>query len=534
MRAVRAAIPGPSGGRWPLVQLGLELVNRRYHHHSRPNGAPLAILSLSRQWRFQSTSGPTDKKNNNISKSPNASQKGSRPPPPPPPPFSWKDIRRLVGHAILGGFRTLRGSNLRKLYQQNPEELVLGLVAVLCSVALAVYVVQVYFTYFYAEQFTRYPDPVAKALRRALYYSNYAPDPQLALKYYKRALELCDELRLDPFSDDVMGIKIQLAAWLEHVDNYDNAARVLETLLGDCKRWVEVMERSVREGTVPPGLMPPPPPSPPSPDKETGGGEQQQAGEEAVVPAETIWAKRTRVLGKAVGISVKLADLYADEHLVKPELAHERLVWAVETALKELRRRAVEGLKDGEGDWMSAEQIGGTLESLGHSYEAKSQFHLALPLFFQALRLCQEPCHSAVLMNNIATCFAQHQVMGPGETALESLVMGGESSSSSSSSATPKSMTPAQRRTSYLEAAHRWASNAHQHATEPQGEKRTQECDEACAVSLCNLADIAGLSGNMAEARRRFDQAIEMSRNLGFGPGITQAEAGLKALSASV
>ena len=37
------------------------------------------------------------------------------------------------------------------------------------------------------------------------------------------------------------------------------------------------------------------------------------------------------------------------------------------------------------------------LLALAHSYESKSQFHLAVPLFLQALRLCNDPCHSAVI-----------------------------------------------------------------------------------------------------------------------------------------
>lgn len=214
------------------------------------------------------------------------------------------------------------------------------------------YVVRVYFTYFYAEQFTRYPDPIARALRKALYYSNYNPDAKQALKYYRQALELCDELKLDHFSDDVMGIKIQLAAWLEKIENYANSAKVLETLLGDCKRWVEVMEKSVKDGTAPQNLL-----APPRAPEASAPGQGSVDG----VP-ETLWGKRTRVLGKAVGISVKLAELYSDEHVMKQDLAHERLLWAVETATSELQRRTVEGIKEGEGDWMSSEQIGGTLE----------------------------------------------------------------------------------------------------------------------------------------------------------------------------
>ncbi len=176
----------------------------------------------------------------------------------------------------------------------------------------------------------------------------------MALKYYKQALELCDELRLDPFSDDVMGIKIQLAAWLWNIENYEGAAKVLDTLLKDCKRWVEVMEKSIKDGTAPKDLLVPRPP-------QTDAFALPSEGEPDEV-RETLWGKRTRVLGKAVGISVKLAEHYSDEHMRQEDAAHEQLLWAVETAINEVRRRTTEGVKDGEGGWMTAEQIGGTLE----------------------------------------------------------------------------------------------------------------------------------------------------------------------------
>lgn len=191
-------------------------------------------------------------------------------------------------------------------------------------------------------------------MRRALYYSNYNPDPQRALKYYKQALDLCNELALDPFSDDVMGIRIQLAAWLEQIENHEVAAKVLESLLDDCKRWIQVMEKSVKDGTAPKLVSPVP--------KTTGGSDGAEQPDSDAPPPETLWGKRTRVLGKAVGISVKLGDLYSNEHVMQPDLAHDRLVWSVETALKESRRRSVEGLKQGEGEWMSPESIGGALE----------------------------------------------------------------------------------------------------------------------------------------------------------------------------
>jgi hypothetical protein len=209
-----------------------------------------------------------------------------------------------------------------------------------------------YFNYFYSKQFTRYPEPVANAMRRALYFTNGNPDPEQALKYYQKALALCEELKLDFFSDDVMGIKIQVAKWLEDLHNYDNAAKVLEALLFDCKRWVEAMEKSVKDKTS--ARIPLTP-------RRLETAEPIPDDEEPNV-AEGLWRKRNRLLAKSVALSFKLANLYSDDHVMKQDLAHKHLTWAVETALKELQRRKTEGVKDGEGKWLSSEEMGATLE----------------------------------------------------------------------------------------------------------------------------------------------------------------------------
>ena len=176
------------------------------------------------------------------------------------------------------------------------------------------------------------------------------------------ALEQCTAAGLDPFSDEVMGIKIQLAAWLEKIGGYQNSIEVLEALLRDCKKWVKVMEKSVEEGLVDKsGYLIEPEKSalvtsPPQIES------QAETNTKAEIERENLWGKRRRVLGRSVGISTKLGELYADEHVLQGDMAGERLIWAVETILKELQRRQVEGVKEGEGDWMSPEEIGGALE----------------------------------------------------------------------------------------------------------------------------------------------------------------------------
>ncbi|KUI61046.1 hypothetical protein VP1G_08218 [Cytospora mali] len=404
-----------------------------------------------------------------------------------------------------------RAQNLKTLFQQSPEELVLALALLVGSAGVIGYVVYMYFTYFNAEQFTRYPPAIAKSLRRALYYSNYNEDQKLALKYYKLAIEQCTQHGLDPFSDEVVGIKIQLAAWLEKISNVENAIKVLEMVLAENKKWLNVAQ------STPEKL-----PKAPLPGTVVGEGES----------AETItkedyerWLRssRTRILGKSVGISTKLGELYAHEQVMQHDKAHEHLMWAVETALREFRRRSAEGVKDGEGKWMNPEEIGGALESLAHSYERKSEFDLALPLFFQALRLCQDQCHMAVIMNNLAVTFAQHPPRAPYST-LAGIVPG-------EGDAAPPSSAEKWTRKDLLESAERWAKNAYQHAKEPTGEQRTPECDEACVVALINLGDMAAMAGNTKGARRKYEQSIKVSEKNGLTDGIAQAQAGLKRLA---
>lgn len=164
-------------------------------------------------------------------------------------------------------------------------------------------------------------------MRKALYYTNISLEPKNAVKYYKEALRVADEIGMDPFSDEIMGIKIQLAALMEKIQLYQKAIEVLEIVKRDNLRWVDEL------GSKP-------------------GNE----------------GKRTRVLGKTVAISVKLGDLYANEYVKEKGAAEEELVWAVETVLKEQQRRAREGVKPGQGDWMSPEEIGGSFEGSWSTY----------------------------------------------------------------------------------------------------------------------------------------------------------------------
>ena len=165
----------------------------------------------------------------------------------------------------------------------------------------------------------KFPEPVAQKLRQAIWYTNQDLQPNVALKYYLEAIQVAATYGMDPYSDEIIGVKIQIAALMEKAEQYKKAVEVLDLLRTDCLNWIDVK----------------------------GNGEA---------------AGRNRMLGWAVKISVKEGELLSNAYVGDVALAEERLVWAVETALKEQRRRDEEGVKEGEGPWLSNEELGGSLE----------------------------------------------------------------------------------------------------------------------------------------------------------------------------
>ncbi|TVY41618.1 TPR repeat-containing protein [Lachnellula occidentalis] len=257
-------------------------------------------------------------------------------------------------------------SAARILFRAHPFSVSLAGLCILAGASALLYGNYIYHSYIIGA-FHTFPEAVAKPLRRAIYYTNYSLDPKNALKYYKMALQVADEIGFDPFSDEMIGVKIQVATLFEKIEQYDKAIGVLEIIKSDNLKWMEVL------GDKP-------------------GNE----------------AKRTRVLRKTVQVSVKLGDLYACPYILDTEKAEECLVWAVETVMREKRRVESSGVEFEKGDWLSDEEQGAALETLAHHYEEKDHHYLAAPLFLQAITFSQPVnCHTTVLMNNLSISLAQ-------------------------------------------------------------------------------------------------------------------------------
>lgn len=73
-----------------------------------------------------------------------------------------------------------------------------------------------------------------------------------------------------------------------------------------------------------------------------------------------------------------------------------------------------------------------------------------------------------------------------------------------------------------------WAEKALAIASSAKPPDKTEECDISCAVATHNLGEFAEMDGNIAEARKRFQEAKSLSEAIGFVEGVMNSEEGLR------
>lgn len=389
-------------------------------------------------------------------------------------------IRRYASSS--GSRRTVVGG-VRKLLRDSPLQFTLAVAIILAASGSLLYVNYFYQTYIIGA-YHNYPEPVAKQLRKAVYYMKTDLQPNDALKYFKQALQACEDENMDPMSDEVMGIRIEVCRLMEIVHRLDKAIEVLERIRADNLGWLQAK-----------------------------GGQQENK------------MKRTRVLARTVAIHVKLAELYSSGAIWKRNLAEDRLVWAVETTYRERQRRQVQNVSDAEeGPWMSDDEIGATDERLAQTYAEQDQHYLAVPLYLQAIQLkSTKDCHTVTLMTNLAASLSQQSPRAAREAQAfaESRSISNEPSG------------PLASRESLTEDARRWAQKALDVAGELRGAERDEECDMGCIVATHNLGELAERLGDMAEAKRRYEEAVRLAKAVGYVEGVEQGLARLKDLAAT-
>ncbi|KNG49776.1 tpr domain-containing protein [Stemphylium lycopersici] len=388
---------------------------------------------------------------------------------------TWRPVQQQLGRRHRSSMR----EQFSEQYRKSPVLFPFAIGAIALVSGICVFYIPWYYKNVIIKPYHNFPEPVAKKLRKALFYSRGKwLDIREANKHFRQALALADEMGMDPFSDEIMGVKYTIAQLFEDAGYYSLAIDVLEIMRSDCQRWVD--EFSDRHWTT---------------------------------------GNRSRVKKNMVQINLKLGQLYDVRYVNEPENGEKRLVEAVESALKEQQRRERDGVKDGEGPWLTNDEMGGTLEALGTHYEQFDSHYLATPLFVKALQYCPaKSCHSVVLMNNISTCLVQQT---PSSSA-NAITM--------SSAPSDFPVTNSAPRTLLIEQAKQWAAKALAHAAQIKSPDRDEECDMGCAVATHNLGEFFEMEGKISEARQKYEEAASLAKKMSFSEGLTNARAGLKRL----
>jgi tetratricopeptide (TPR) repeat protein len=405
------------------------------------------------------------------------------------------------------------------IFRKNPVMLPLAIISLIGGLCLFTYISYVELTQV-APQYHNFPQPVAESLRSAIYYTEIDLNPIKALNHYKEALRRALDLGMHPFSDEVMGIKLQVAMMLEKAGLVKASIEVLERTRTETMKWVE-------EGRA--TEMPSDKKDAKSPSPAKDIPENVQIKEGAIQEAEEDLKKmrafearqRDKALKKVVGMEMKLAELYSSDHIQEDKKAEAAQVAAVELCLKEMHRRQKLGLPVGGGSgdansdaWLNMTEIATALAELASTYTAKDRHELAMPLYLRALELLRmaegdsPSCKQVTLLNDVASAMAG-QVQLPASPRPDK-------------QAIPQEQT--------IEAARLWAQKSLDVAARIQPPVRDEECDITCVVATYNLGELAELQKKPDVAKQKYIEAKSLASGLGYEDGVAMADAALKRL----
>ncbi|KAJ5679607.1 hypothetical protein N7462_007851 [Penicillium macrosclerotiorum] len=409
------------------------------------------------------------------------------------------------------------------IFRKNPVLLPLAIFSVVGGLAIFAYISYVEVTRV-QPQYHKFPQPVADSLRTAVYYTEIDLNPPKALKAYKEALRIAVEMGMHPFSDEVLGIKLQVAMMLEKAGLVKPAIEVLERTKNEALSWVEEgresesapVDKSKTEKVLAQAKIAPE-------NVQIDEGALQDAEKEMKEMQEFEARQRDRTLKKVVGMEMKLGELYSSEYIQDEKKAEAAQVAAVELCLKEMHRRQKLGLSVGsaatgdgsDNSWLNMTEIATALAELADTYSAKERHELAMPLYLRALDMIRgvegdsPSCKQVVLLNSVASTMAG-QVQSPVK-------------------ARPQEKQPISREQT-VEAARQWAQKSLDVAARIQPPVRDDECDITCVAATYNLGEIAELQNKPDVALQRYTEAKSLAKGLGYEDGVSMADAALKRL----
>jgi hypothetical protein len=397
--------------------------------------------------------------------------------------------------------RTYRAAG-RDIWRKNPVFFPFAVVSIIAAGAFCTYLLRSLYvqTTDVNEKVTSFPDPVAKELRKALYYTEVNLEPQKALDHYRAAFSIATDIGMHPYSDEVMGIKLQMVDLMVKAGFHKRATQLLGRISSDAIVWVNRTRSRLALKME----------DPKKPLMDPNLQEILLPSDEDVA-YETRQASRT--LKKVIGLQLLLGELHEDEHLKEPIKAFMARRNALDLLRQEIVNRQGRGLPpvatpEEEDDWLSAEEAGHTMTDLGENWLRAGRPDKALELLMPAIAILREvegkqvSCRQVVLLTNIAAAMFDHK---PGDQSVAD------------------KKKPVVTVENQMEASRDWALKAIEVSTKVQEDVRDEQCDLGCAAAADVLSAIAEWQGADEEARKWLREEKRYCESASYVEGVEMA-----------
>jgi hypothetical protein len=332
-----------------------------------------------------------------------------------------------------------------------------------------------------------FPPAVEDHLRLALHYTHISPDPDTASKYFMQAIKKAEEVGMDPFGKETLGIRVRFAQMLENFGHVKSSIELLEGVNTDLSQRLEELDRAHAITSETSSQL----------DSETAGF-------------------RANLIKGIVNMKVKISSLYESDYLQDSAKAKQVLSDAVGLMVKETRNPQ-NGLSEDNGAGLTNGEIAAMLSQMGDLYATSGEEENAVQLYMLTLQPLRAAC------NGTKSC-KEVQVLSNIASAMD-MALKNPNPTVNGRSATRDSLVAARR------AALKWADQAIATADSIEGAQQDEICAAALISAQMTRADLLLDNGDKTSAREAYNRILPSLWDKNLHPLITSAEQGLKRAS---
>jgi len=343
-------------------------------------------------------------------------------------------------------------------------------------------------------QLTPYPLPVEQRLRLALHYTHISPDPETASSYFVDAIKKAEELGMDPYSKEFVGIRIRFSEMLETFGHMRAAIEILNDVTKEFEQRLAEFDHG----------------SQPIPNTELL---QASSGENGAIDEQPM-DLRKQLIKTIIQAKVKLSSMWESEYMQDSNMAKQTLSDAVGLIVKETKDPQLNGFTEDNNAGLTTGEIAAILSQMGDLYATTGEEANAVQVYMLALQPLRKSCDGSKsckevqVLSNIASTM---------DVALKKpdAKVNGKPVTKSSAAAARKAIL-------------KWADQAIGTAEAVKPEDRDSICELALLSAQMTRADILLDSGEKAKSREAFSSLLPLLREKKLTPLIKVAEQGLE------